>query len=343
MGWQIDSVKVDKAKVEKVLGSGAYESWMAETRKANQALAEFDSVKKMVPVQSQAYVTGLGAGDYDVLLKAGQDYSYGIERISKGESVNTDQLQDIEAIRDMSREALEVETGILKAAMLAVGLNQFLTSQFSNAQSMAVDAIPKIQKLQSALAKAERNATEARIQQIANLGITIIQSVFLPELTVIKRVGVAVGTWALDKVLGTDKSTPLGDVVSDQADYGEILAAGIEDWKWLTPGEKGAVKSASKGLGVVGLYFDQDEVNNALKQVEIVRAILYEALASLRRVKALIERLRPGMLSWKFQLNNAARAIRQSRDEAEGIRDNYRQAITAARWSQSNPTVWRAA
>ena len=279
MVWQIDSVQADKAKVDKVLGEGSYESWMAETRQANQALAEFEAVRDRVPVSSQAYVTGMGALDYDVVLKSGQDYSYGLERISKGEAVNIAQLLDIKDIRDMARDALEMETGILQGAMVVVGLNKFLTSQFSNAQRMAVEAIPKLQKLQSALAKAEKNATEARMQQIANLGITIIQTVFLPELTVIKRVGVAVGTWALDKVLGTDKSTPLRDVVSDQADYADILAAGIEDWKWLTPGEKGAVKSASRGLIVVGLYFDQDEVSNALKQVEIVRAILHEALA----------------------------------------------------------------
>ena len=343
MVWLIESVQADKARVDRLLGDGSYDSWMKETWEANQVLAEFEAVKNQVPVKAQAYVTGVGALDYDVLLKAGQDYSWGIERVSKGEVVNPDQLQDIEAIRDMAKDALEVETGILKSAMVVVVLNLFLTSQFSNVQRMAVEAIPKIQKLQSALARARQNATEARVQQMANLGITIIQKVFLPELTVIKRIGIGVGTWALDKALGTDKSTHLSDVVSDQADYGEILAAGIEDWKWLAPGEKSAVKSASKGLSVVGLYFDQDEVNNALKQVEIVNAILYEALASLKRVKALIERLRPGMQHWKMQLQGAARAIKNSKVDAEGIRDNYRQAIASARWSQSNPTVWRPA
>lgn len=342
MGWRIDSVQANREKVDAILDNGSYDSWMKETLEANQVLSEFEAMKNLVPGRSQVYVTGLASFDFDVLLKAGQDYSHGIERISKGQVVNTDQLQDIEAIRDMAEHALQIETEILKAAMVAVGLNTLLTFQLSNAQRMAADTIPKIQKLQSALAKAVKNATEARIQQVANVGITVVQTVFLPELTVIKRLGIGVGTWALDKVLGTDKSTPLRDVVSDNADYGEILAAGIEDWKWLTPAEKGAVKSASKGLSVVGLYFDQDEVNNALKQVEIVQAVLEEALASLKRLKNLIERLRPGILSWKGQLRGVALTIKDSKAEAEGIRDNYRQAIAAARWSESNPTVWRA-
>jgi hypothetical protein len=276
-------------------------------------------------------------------LKAGHDYSWGIEQIEKGKKINQQQLHDIQAIRDMAEDALRIETGILKSALIVAGLNQYLTGMFRNAQQLAAEALPKIQKLESALKKAKQNATEARAQQVINIGLTIVQWVFLPELTVIKRVGLAVGTWALDKALGTDKSTPLRDVVSDGADYGEILAAGIEDWKWLTPAEKGAVKSASKGLSVVGLYFDQDEVNNALKQVEIVQAILHEAVASLQRVKALIERLRPGMVTWRNQLLASAKAIQESKAEAEEARDNYRQAATAAKWYSSSPVVWRAA
>ena len=343
MTWLIEPVPATQAKIDAYLGKGSYSDWIKRTREANEALADFERVKNMVPVAAQAYVTGLGSLDADILLKAGHDYSWGIDQIEKGKKINQDQLQDIQAIRDMAEDALRIETGILQSALIVAGLNQYLTGMFRNAQQMAADAIPKIQKLESALKKAKQNATEARAQQVINIGLTIVQMVFLPELTVIKRVGLAVGTWALDKALGTDKTTPLRDTVSDGADYGEILAAGIEDWKWLTPAEKGVVKSASKGLSVVGLYFDQDEVNNALKQVEIVQAILQEAIASLQRVKVLIERLRPGMLTWRNQLLAAAKAIKESKDKAEEARDNYRQAMTAAKWSSSNPVVWKAA
>lgn len=343
MVWLIEPVRATPAKIDAYLGKGEYADWIKRTREANEALAEFDKYKNMVPVSAQAYITGLGSLDADTLLKAGQDYSWAIEQIEQGKRINKQQLHDIQAIRDMAEEALRIETGILKGAMIVAGLNLYLTQQFRNAQQMAAEALPKIEKLKSALQKAERNATEARAQQVINIGITIVTTVFLPELTVIKRVGVAVGTWALDKALGTDKTTPLRDTVSDGADYGEILAAGIEDWKWLTPAEKSAVKSAGKGLGVVGLYFDQDEVNNALKQVDIVQAILHEAVASLKRVKALIERLRPGMVTWKNQLLAAAKAVKESKAEAEQIRDEYRQAATAAKWYSSSPVVWKAA
>jgi hypothetical protein len=347
MVWLIEPVKATPTKIDAYLGKGSYDEWITRTREANEALADWERFKNMVPVSAQAYVTGLGSLDADTLLKAGHDYSWGIQQIElqteKSKKINQDQLQDIQAIRDMAEEALRIETGILKGAMIVAGLNLYLTGMFRNAQQMAAEALPKIQKLQTALQKAQKNATEARIQQIANIGITIVTTVFLPELTVIKRVGVAVGTWALDKALGTDKTTPLRDTVSDGADYGEILAAGIEDWKWLTPAEQGAVKSASKGLSVVGLYFDQDEVNNALKQVDIVRAILNEAVASLKRVKALIERLRPGMATWRAQLLASAKAVKEAKADAEQIRDNYRQLSTTAKWYYSSPVVWRAA
>jgi hypothetical protein len=343
MVWLIEPVKATPATIDKYLGPGSYQEWITRTREANEALAEWDRYKNMVPVRAQAYITGLGSQDADTLLKAGHDYSWGIQQIEGGKKINRDQLQDIQAIRDMAEEALRIETGILKGAMIVAALNLYLTGMFRNAQQMAAEALPKIQKLESALKKAKQNATEARIQQVINIGITIVTTVFLPELTVIKRVGVAVGTWALDKALGTDKTTPLRDTVSDGADYGEILAAGIEDWKWLTPAEKGAVKSASKGLGVVGLYFDQDEVNNALKQVDIVRAILNEAVASLKRVKVLIERLRPGMATWRAQLLASAKAVKEAKADAEAIRDNYRQLSTTAKWYYSSPVVWRAA
>ena len=343
MVWLIEPVKATPSKIDAYLGEGSYKEWITKTREANAALADWDRFKNMVPVSAQAYVTGLGSLDADTLYKAGHDYSWGIEQIEKGKKINQDQLQDIQAIRDMAEEALRIETGILKGAMIVAALNLYLTGMFRNAQQMAADALPKIQKLESALKKAKQNAREARAQQVINIGITIVTTVFLPELTVIKRVGVAVGTWALDKALGTDKTTPLRDDVSDGADYGEILAAGIEDWKWLTPAEKGAVKSASKGLGVVGLYFDQDEVNNALKQVDIVKAILNEAIASLKRVKALIERLRPGMATWRAQLIASAKAVKEAKADAEQIRDNYRQLSTTAKWYYSSPVVWRAA
>ncbi|WP_254513745.1 hypothetical protein [Anatilimnocola floriformis] len=343
MVWLIDPVHATQPKIDAYLGAGSYQEWVTRTREANEALADWDRFKNMVPVRAQPYITGLGGLDADTLLKAGQDYSWGIEQIEKGKKINQDQLQDIQAIRDMAEEALRIETGILKGAMIVAGLNAYLTGMFRNAQQMAAEAIPKIQKLESALKKAKQNATEARAQQVINIGITIVTEVFLPELTVIKRVGVAVGTWALDKALGTDKTTPLRDTVSDGADYGEILAAGIEDWKWLAPAEKSAVKSASKGLSVVGMYFDQDEVNNALKQVEIVQAILTEAVASLKRVKALIERLRPGMVTWRNQLIASAKAVKEAQADAEAVRDNYRQLSTTAKWYYSSPVVWRAA
>lgn len=343
MVWLIEPVKATPATIDKYLGQGSYQEWITRTREANEALAEWDRYKNMVPVRAQAYITGLGSDDADTLLKAGHDYSWGIQQIENGKKINQDQLQDIQAIRDMAEEALRIETGILKGAMIVAALNLYLTGMFRNAQQMAAEALPKIQKLESALKKAKQNAREARAQQVINIGITIVTTVFLPELTVIKRVGVAVGTWALDKALGTDKTTPLRDTVSDGADYGEILAAGIEDWKWLTPAEKGVVKSASKGLGVVGLYFDQDEVNNALKQVDIVQAILHEAVASLKRVKALIERLRPGMATWRNQLLASAKAVKEAKADAEAIRDNYRQLSTTAKWYYSSPVVWRAA
>lgn len=343
MVWLIEPVHATQLKIDAYLGPGSYQEWTERTREANYALKEFDFYKNMLPARAQAYIAGHGSQDADTLLKAGQDYSWAIEQIEKGKKINQDQLQDIQAIRDMAEEALIIETGILKGVLIVATVNFFLTGQFRNAQQMAAEALPKIQKLESALKKAKQNATEARIQQAINIGITVVTTVFLPELTVIKRVGVAVGTWALDKALGTDKTTPLRDVVSDGADYGEILAAGIEDWKWLTPAEKGAVKSASKGLGVVGLYFDQDEVNNALKQVDIVRAILNEAVASLKRVKALIERLRPGMVAWRNQLLASAKAVQEARNNSEHIRDNYRQLSTKAKWYSSSPVVWRAA
>ena len=112
--------------------------------------------------------------------------------------------------------------------MVSAAMNVYLVTMFNNAQKMAAEALPKIEKLHSALKKAERNAIEARTQQAINIGITIVTTVFLPELTVIKRLGVAVGTWALDKTLGTDKTTPLRDAVSDRATRSQILAAGME-------------------------------------------------------------------------------------------------------------------
>lgn len=343
MSWRIEPVRATRTKIDTYLGQGYYDDWQKRTREANDALADFERAKNMVPVRAQAYLTVRGSFDADILLVSGQDYSLGIEQIEMNKKIDRQQLEDIQVIRDMAEDALRIETDMLIGAQIVAGLNQYLTGMFRNAEQMAADAIPKIQKLHSALTKAIQNAREARAQQAINLGITIITTVFLPELTVIKRVGVAVGTWALDKALGTDKSTPLNDVVSDGADFGEILAAGIEDWKWLTPAEKGAVKSASKGLSVVGLYFDQDEVNNALKQVEIVQAVLQEAIASLKRIKTLIERLRPGMLLWHNQLRGVARASQESKVEAEEARDNYRREMTAARWSSINPVVWRSA
>src|SRR5690606_21116834 len=111
-----------------------YDDWIKRTREANEALVDWERFKNMVPVSAQAYVTGLGSLDADTLYKAGHDYSWGIEQIEKGKRIDQKQLHDIQAIRDMAEDALRIETGILKGAMIVTAMNQYLTGMFRNAQ-----------------------------------------------------------------------------------------------------------------------------------------------------------------------------------------------------------------
>ncbi|WP_254513743.1 hypothetical protein [Anatilimnocola floriformis] len=49
------------------------------------------------------------------------------------------------------------------------------------------------------------------------------------------------------------------------------------------------------------------------------------------------------MLTWRNRLLASARAVKESKADAEAIRDNYRQLSTAAKWYYSSPVVWLAA
>ena len=74
MTWTIEPVHATPHKIDQYLGQGSYALWINRTREANAALVGWDKVKNMVPVSAQAYVTGFGSIDADILLKAGQDY-----------------------------------------------------------------------------------------------------------------------------------------------------------------------------------------------------------------------------------------------------------------------------
>ena len=39
----------------------------------------------------------------------------------------------------------------------------------------------------------------------------------------------------------------------------------------------------------------------------------------------------------------SAKAVKEAKADAEGIRDNYRQLSTTAKWYASSPVVWKAA
>jgi hypothetical protein len=313
---------------------------MLETNNAKAELARYQTLRKRIPPHYLAYVAGEASYDAEAVEKTTNDYNWGIEQIQARKSVNRTQLEKIGGIQSTALEALRIEDDILQSISVAGLFAEFLTMQLRNVERAAQQAIPVIKALEEALRKAKRTSIGARFQQIADIGLTLL-TVFVPELGILAKVSVAAAQFGMDKLLGGSKSTPTKDNASDYFSAAGVDIAAMEEWKWLSTTSRGALKTAGKGVAVVGLYFDQDEVQTALKSEAAVSHALAKAVENLRIVKQLADRLRPGMMKLRSQLIALGKEVQISKAAAADLRSEYRQQMREANYSTVSSVQWR--
>jgi hypothetical protein len=84
----------------------------------------------------------------------------------------------------------------------------------------APEALPKIQALEEALKKAEREATEAKVRAALYVGVAVA-SFFLPQIGWFTKATIAFGQWRLGEALGGPKSSEFNDTVSNAGNWGQ--------------------------------------------------------------------------------------------------------------------------
>ncbi|HTN74373.1 MAG TPA: hypothetical protein VL096_03970 [Pirellulaceae bacterium] len=350
MSYTIEHVTADQSTFDKFHGAthgpAEYREWVNQTREAKEQLAEYDRLWKLVPIDFKATLTTEANVDAQILMDTTNDIGEAIRLIQAGKPVNKEQLVGIMEVQSSALESLRITNETLDALFALSFFSFMMNTQFRNIERAAQEALPKVKALMQNLERAQRKAFESKMQLTIDAGLTVLM-IFLPEITVLTRIGIAVGQWGMDKILGGEKSTPTRDRVSDKGSEAAIVQAALQDWKWLTPGENKVVTKAGQKLAIVGLYFDQDEVRAMMERVDVAKAAVDAAISSMRKLKALVERHRPAMVQFRMQMQRAAQRMQDAWDQAKTLRwdrltlmsDADYRPLVRVRWKIEAPAV----
>jgi hypothetical protein len=340
MSYRVEEVKVDKATIERHLGAGQFEYWTKAKNEAKEALATFDRLKARIPVRLLPYLAGWASYDADMVEKTTHDWGWGLELITNGKKVSKKQLSDISEIQSASLEALHIENAVIDAILTAGVLAQFLHFQFNNLEAAAAAALPKIKALETELRKAKLKVVEASIQTAIDVGLFVL-TIFVPHLGVIAKTGIAVGQWAMDELLGGNKSTALNDTLSSTGTNLSMIQPAIENWSFLSPAQRQLTKGIGGKLSIAGLYFDQDEIRATLSRVDAIKLVINKAVEELKTVKRLLEQHRPAMARLNMQLKALGRSVKDHKDKSEDWRNEYRDLADKANYPSTKPVQWQ--
>lgn len=344
MPYSIEPVVADQSLFEKFYGKThgplEYREWHTQTVDARILLAEYYRLWQLVPIEFKARLTTETEVDAQILQDTTNDIGEAIKLMKAGKRVNKDQLDAIATVQSSAMESLKLNCDVIDGVLKLSFFSFIMNMQFQNIERAAREALPKIKELQRQLEKAKRKALEAKAQMVIDAGLAVLQ-VLVPEVTVIVRVGIAVGQWGMDKILGGDKSTKTRDTVSDVGTQMAIVQSGIQDNKWLTPGASKIVTKAGKHLTVVGLFFDHDEVTATMDRVDVAKAALDQAVAALKTIKRLLERHRPAMVQFKMQVERAARNMEDTLHTARKLRWDRMTLMSEADYRPLVRTNWK--
>ncbi len=332
MSYRIDSVNADRATIDAYLGPNEFQYWTDQMNSARRELARYDKLRQQIPVHWIPYMAGESDFDATYLEAAAFQYSDAVSLIQAGKKVSRDQLDPIVQIQSGYLEALRDANDNLEAIFNLGLFTWWMSFQFQNIEFAAAQAQPRIDALRRALEVAKTKRHEAEAQGVIDTGLFVL-GFFVPEIAVLTKVTIAVGQWAMDDYLGGSKSSDTVDNLSNVNSGGGVGHAAIDDWKFLSPKAGKAVKVGAKAIAVAGLYFDVNEIQTAMEKAGVAERTLNEAVVALTKVKALVDKWRPAMLTLKMTLIRVAKVLKDSQDTIDNVHRDVRQIRDSINWS----------
>jgi hypothetical protein len=331
---------VTQPVVDRYLGPGYFQFWRTQDSHRREELKRTETLERLYGKLASRVTTRV-LWDLQVLEKIALDFETGLQRIADGKPVNREQLKRIGDLYTMAVSVVEHENDRLQVVWQAGFVTAWVTFPFPLIQAQATRLQQKIERLKELLEVARREVKESWVQTLIDVAITAI-TFFLPEVGIVTKLVMAVGSYLIDEALGGDKSPTVDKL--DKA--GDVSGPALDVVERVANADSKVSKVAGKGgkaISVAGLFFDADEIKEAYEKADKIEAIMKAAKYEFEQLQRTIRSHRPALQRLRVSLEVARRALIDLGDTAVEIRWELKKAIDQYGYSTTKPTQWRAA
>lgn len=328
-----------QAVIDAYLGANQYVDWQElESQKRAQDERYARSERLM-----GSYIKEVGDRiweDQIVLDKIAQEYREGMTLVAAGKKISATQESYLFELYTLAIEVVDCENEILEI-LIACNIHYWMTIiPFPIIEAKAQKLAKRVKELTKMLEAAEKDQTEATAQLVINAAITA-GTLAMPHLGLLTKVGITVGQYVLDELIGGEKSSAVVSAASAPASGIGLTLDAIEK---VTVIEGTAAQTLSKGLGgavqVGGLFFDVDEVITAGRNAGVIRAKMLETKLAYESLKKDLLKQLQNVAMLKLALVIAELRMRDARKNAAIARAALEAAMTANKYPKYSPLRW---
>jgi hypothetical protein len=327
------------AVVDGYLGPGHYHTWQDLESQTRTEVKRYETAVRRLGSQAQE-LTGRIYWDLRLLEKVAGDYREGLERIAAGKRVSKDQLDAVYEIYSLAVGVVELENDLLEIVWVSGFLTALVAFPFVVFEEQAKRLKKAIEVLQGLLKEARGVVKEAWAQGVldtALLGITVL----MPQLGIVAKLSMAVGSWVADEMLGTEKSPHVakadnaGDVAAPALDI-------VESVDKFSDRTRRIAGKAGKVIEVAGLFFDADEINEAYKHAGEIESKMKQAERAYDDLRATIRKNRTQLTKLRVTFARAKKAADDARENAGNIRGERDKSVLKSGYPTKAPILWRS-
>ncbi|MBL8232328.1 MAG: hypothetical protein JNL98_27780 [Bryobacterales bacterium] len=328
-----------QAVIDAYLGVNQYVDWQElETQKRAQDERYARSERLM-----GNYIKEVGDRiweDQIVLDKIATEYREGMALVSAGKKISASQESYLFDLYTLAIEVVDSENEILEI-LIGCNIHYWMTIiPFPILEAKAQKLARRVKELTKMLEAAQKDQTEATAQLVINVAITA-GTLAMPHLGLLTKVGITIGQYVLDEMIGGEKSSSVVSAASAPASGIGLTFDAIEK---ITVIEGTTAQTLSKGLGgavqVGGLFFDVDEVITTGRNAGVIRAKMIETRMAYESLKKELLKQLQNVAMLKLALVIAELRVRDAKKNAAIARAALEAAMTTNRYPKYSPLRW---
>jgi hypothetical protein len=323
--------------IDRYLGNGYYKTWQDLERQKRQADNRYALLERQLG-SFAGEVTNRIYWDRRLLDRVAWDCQQGMNLIAAGKAVDKAQLNGVLDVYSVALGVVELENDVLEALWAAGFVTAFVLFPFALFEYRAQQLKKVLEALQKVLETAKQEVEEVWAQGLIDTALLGV-SIFLPQVGLVTKLTMAVGGYVLDEALGTDKSPTIAKLDNAGEVAGPVLDV-VEGVEKMGEKTRRVAGKAGKVVAVAGVFFDADELSQAYKHVDEIKARMNAVRKTHDEYKAMIRENAQALTKLRFSLGRAARATSDARENAERVRDERARTIKDARYSTDKPVQW---